>query len=244
MNQPLQISPCPWDTDFFGYNVGEYRVGSTRNLPNPKAIVELARSSDFRLVYLKSPVELDWSQVSSDQNAYLIDKKVTFSRTTESSKQHSEIFLFEDSVPDERMISIALQTGEYSRFGRDREFHNNEFEKLYTEWINKSVSKKIAHAVWISQGNGTQTTGLITLALKGDSSEIGLLGVDKHFRGQKLGKKLVETAISYSHSTGFNQITVATQLENEPACAFYTTLGFKVLTIEYIYHIWNSNFER
>ena len=79
--------------------------------------------------------------------------------------------------------------------------------------------------------------GLITLNIEKNFGTIGLIAVDKKFRGEKIGL-LLENAVMYFKKKGLQELYVATQMNNIPACGFYENFGFKKNNITYIYHFW------
>jgi dTDP-4-amino-4,6-dideoxy-D-galactose acyltransferase len=80
--------------------------------------------------------------------------------------------------------------------------------------------------------------GLLTLSIKQERVDIGLLAVDEHFRGQRIGQQLVQAAKQRTAAWGLPELQVVTQLDNERACNFYRHCGFQVDTVEHVYHLW------
>jgi len=136
------------------------------------------------------------------------------------------------------MIALSLQSGIFSRFATDPGFQNREYEKLYTEWIQRSVSGEIAISTLVAESD-LQTAGLITLGEKNGHAEIGLLAVEERFRGEKIGSELIKAADSLACESGFNQIDVVTQGQNQPACRLYEKMNFTLSRTVFVYHYWN-----
>lgn len=55
------------------------------------------------------------------------------------------------AAPDSELLSLALNSGEFSRFKLDPLFSAELFEKLYTRWITRSVRKEIAWQVLVAK---------------------------------------------------------------------------------------------
>ncbi len=125
----------------------------------------------------------------------------------------------------------------YSRFKIDPYFRNNEFERLYTEWIEKSVERRLANEVLI-YNEGDELLGFITLALREKTGSIGLIAVDENQRGKAIGKKLIRAALAYFKDHKITTVEVVTQKANYAACRFYESCGFKIKSIVNIYHLW------
>ena len=64
--------------------------------------------------------------------------------------------------------------------------------------------------------------------------------VDSIFRGKGIGRILFENAEKWAFENGYNEIQIVTQGDNKPACSLYESLGYKVDSMEYFYHIWRK----
>jgi L-amino acid N-acyltransferase YncA len=69
--------------------------------------------------------------------------------------------------------------------------------------------------------------------LRGDASSVaphvGRLGMGllKEYRGQKIGRRLIEATIEAARSIGLEKIELSVHATNEPAIALYRSLGFE-----------------
>lgn len=231
-----------WDSNFFGYKIGKYFVKKNTDIPE---LISTVKNTDYKLVYLvvnqNIPNILEIKKNLSKPNIILADEKILYSQYVpeyqESVNNLKDIKLYSSMVANQKLINLSLQSGVYSRFKIDKNFVSNEYEKLYTAWIENSVNKKIADNVFVAYQEN-EIIGVITLAFKNTFSDIGILAVDKSYRGKKTGKKLIQKAIEETRQKGINQIKVVTQQSNQQACAFYRKQGFLVEKVEYIYHIW------
>jgi dTDP-4-amino-4,6-dideoxy-D-galactose acyltransferase len=238
MQKSQAIQLLNWDTDFFGYKIG--LLHATYDIKIDQVLKE-ARKNSYRLIYIKSDKLINFPSHLEDSRILLADKKVTYSMVVSSitpTDSAKEIQLYNSTEVDTQLLNIALQSGKHSRFYVDNNFTSDEYVKLYTTWINKSVSGEIAKEVWVSKSHTDKISGLITLGIKNNSADIGLLAVDSKYRGKQLGKKLVNKAIYQTQSWGIANLQVVTQLYNIGACRFYESCGFSIEQVEYIYHLW------
>jgi dTDP-4-amino-4,6-dideoxy-D-galactose acyltransferase len=228
----MEIIHLKWDTDFFGYNVGKVLVDN--NVLNDKILA----NNNYRLLYLYSNVALD-KEVILRYKLFLADEKtdliaqvsdLTFDKATNDSI--SELFSI-----DQNLLDLTFQSGHYSRFKIDPNFMNNEFEKLYTVWIEQSINHSIAEKV-LGFVVDNVTVGFITIALKNNVYDIGLIAVDSTHRSLKIGRQLLEYVFRYASSNKVNTITVTTQMQNQGALKFYLQNGFLVNRTTFIYHLW------
>lgn len=233
-----------WDSQFFGYKIAAINH-SNLELNELETIVNALVYQDVKLAYCFINPEDEISNFNLIKvSGILVDEKITFSTRISGTNTYAGsdfIKPYDLNYASEKLKSIALQSGIYSRFKVDPNFRNNEYEKLYTEWIEKSVRKEIAKEVLIyREDNDSDEKGLITLGQNNNIGSIGLLAVDNEERGKSIGKKLVHSALIYFGEKRADTVEVVTQAQNKGACGFYRSLGFEVKSIVNIYHLWIS----
>ncbi|EIA10242.1 acetyltransferase, GNAT family [Flavobacterium frigoris PS1] len=139
------------------------------------------------------------------------------------------------------ILDLTLQSGEYSRFNIDENFRNNEYSKLYKEWIDNSINKKLAQEIIVKYLDN-KVVGFATLSKKDDQlADISLVAVDKNYRGKGIAKEIILNTIIEAKKRGFNKIQVVTQVDNLPANGLYLATGFKEKSLTNIYHHWNHD---
>lgn len=211
------IKTLEWDTNFFGYKVGE-----SYDVPDEKE----SAAQGYRLIYIKSKKRLGLN--------YFFDHKVTFSKKTQPhDKLPEEMKSILGVELNDQLIKLALISGEHSRFKLDPNFKSKEFEKLYTEWIKKSLNGQLAEEVY-TYGN----EGFVTVRLKGNDAQIGLIAVSPTAQGKGVGKKLLTAAEKFAYDHGASTLYVPTQGSNAIACRFYESFGFTLFSEEFLYHQW------
>ncbi|TAH29456.1 MAG: GNAT family N-acetyltransferase [Cytophagales bacterium] len=229
------IELLTWDSDFFGYKVGKVIDFST----DIEEIISFAKKENYRLLYAFISENNDFlAKKYTTNKGVLVDEKITFLQNIPTIKIENDLTsTYESEIIDEKLLKIGLQSGIYSRFNVDKNFKNKEFERLYRIWIKNSVQKLIAEKV-IIQKIDNNIVGLLTLGIKNNKADIGILAVDENFRGRKIGKNLVLRVFEESKKIGQKQIQVVTQKANENACNFYQKMGFEIEKTENIYHFW------
>lgn len=227
----MTIKTLEWDSNLFGYPVGLLAIG--------EGIIDEQQlqleAEPYKLVYVTS---------NSPQDAAILscgDSKKIFSKTPQYQGTDAKVV----EVSGDKMnqaINLGLQSGLYSRFTLDQHFNQQEFEKLYTLWVQRSIRKEIAYKTLTVLKDG-ELGGIITLGGAGElASSIGLFAVDLEYRGQGIGSKLLKAAESLSFNRGDGQLTVATQGKNHAACEVYQRFGFELISETYIYNYWNEAF--
>jgi len=222
-----------WDSQLFGYPVGSQVYYSDIDLSSFPS-----EYSDFRVVYLTSKEKLNLS--------FFEDVKVYFE--LELSHMHSDVQPeFKGEVEpyigkgNQELIALAFESGKFSRFSVDQNFNAFEFEKLYFQWIIKSLSKEIAEEVLLVHIDGI-IAGFVSLKINDHLCEIGLLATSSDFRRQGVGKQLIDASVSFAVRHGKSKLVVPTQLRNLDALNFYGKMGFKESSRDFIYHIWNNDY--
>ena len=241
MTRKQIIEYLEWDSTFFGFRVSKLSLKNC-NVEELKIILKHSINKQNKLTYCFVSPEDEISNNSIIRlGGTLVDIKVNFRLKITKNlilKAENEISPYKQQYPSNKLISLAIQSGVYSRFNIDSRFKNNEFEKLYKTWIEKSVSKNIAKEVLVYTEN-KNNLGFVTLDIVGNEGVIGLIAVDEKARGKSIGKKLINSALLTFMEWGLEKVTVATQQENKVACNFYKACGFKTQKTTNIYHIWN-----
>jgi len=233
------IKYLDWDTNFFGFKTGKIvNVVDSITLEN---ILNKAKEDKYKLIYLFTHPNIDSiNKIALKNNGLLVDTKITFSLELKCflpKYTFENIITYNDSELDKTLLSLAFQSGEYSRFKTDKNFSSGIFEKLYTIWMEESVKRKIADEVFVYT-KANKICGMITVSEDLGIAKIGLIGVDILSRGEQIGSKLIDFTKNYFNKRGLNKMEVVTQLENLKACAFYKHVGFSIAKSENVYHLW------
>lgn len=230
-----------WDSKLFGYTVA--RLGNDVRSENLREVLQELKDKNVSLVYwFVDPFIADCNKAAKDNNGICVDEKVTYSIDTESVEEITDnninVHSYSKKNISEELMLLALQSGVHSRFSIDKHFVHNEYKKLYSAWIEKSILHKIAFDVIVYAGCDNHVKGFISLESKGANGSIGLLAVDKNFRGKSIGKTLVKEACVRFNKQGYKKVMVTTQRKNITACHFYENLGFSLVKTENVYHFW------
>ncbi len=198
------------------------------------------KAKKFKLVYwFIDPSNQITNNIAKTSGGLLVDEKVTFltkiPKHVEFDK--NKLVSYINKPVTKQLLSLAFQSGEYSRYRIDKHFAEDIYRQMYTIWIQRSVNREIAEEVLVYTIDGIEA-GFITLGTKNNHAEIGLLAVDEKFRGKSIGKQLVNAAFAKAKDLGYLEMQVVTQKKNSNACNFYKKIGFQIDSIENIYHFW------
>ena len=230
----IEIQKLDWDSDFFGLRIGRVIISSKEeieDLVNQKTKVQ----EEFDLIYVFASHGLEFSAV----NAKLVDEKVVYALSDTSRPElNKNVMLWdEDRGVTEELLHLALVSGKYSRFKLDNGFSLGSYERLYSRWIEQSVNHSIASEVFCYMIEGAPR-GLVTLNDKNGLGTIGLVAIHEDFQHRGIGSSMMNHVIRYSIEKQTEKLTVATQLDNIPACRLYEKSGFVVESVTDIWHWW------
>ncbi|EMR04267.1 GNAT family N-acetyltransferase [Cesiribacter andamanensis] len=235
------ITSKQWDSDFFGYPVG---VLASNSATDPASLRRQLLQSAFTLVYaFVSPDDEQSNTHMLEAGGRLADTKLVYAKTNLAQACTSGLALQDVcgrvDYQYKLLLQLALQSGQHSRFRTDPHFVKQEYHRLYTAWLDRSLDRTIADHVW-AYSVGTEIAGFITDKRKEDYVEIGLLAVNPAFRGTGIGSALIRRVESLAAAAGLSSVEVATQKQNQQACRFYEYNGYQIKEAQNIYHFWQS----
>lgn len=236
--QKNTIEPLAWDSKFFGYPVARI-VLDQKGTDKLDDLFKHLHSQKTRLTYFfVPPVEKELNERIAEKGAALVDQKTVFMKPTEKHGEFTNsIGEFQETEVTERLIELTLHAGIFSRFRADKNFVKNEYERLYIEWITKSIKKELSFKTLVAL-KGSDIVGITTLNDEKNHANIGLVAVDEKYRGKGIGRDLIHRADTIACNCGFKTIKVVTQLQNKSACKLYEKCGFHIERITNIYHYW------
>lgn len=235
----MQYEILKWDSDFFGIKVAKVTI-SGESKDEFQRIMDELKQINCKLIYcFINPVNHFNNQLVARYSGLLVDEKVTYLRNIKNYSTINEtcIHEYDYGIFRKELISLAIQSSEYSRFRVDKNFKEDMCINLYTQWISNSVKRTFDDAIYVYEENDV-IKGIVTLKDRKNIGAISILSVDREVRGKKIGTKLVEKVFEHYKNKEIFNIEVVTQKANHRACNFYEKLGFNVKLIENIYHIW------
>lgn len=236
---PAHITYLKWDSEFFGFKVG--KVTGSYDFAHLQNIRAQLKKNNFSLAYWKINVFDSASiEAAKKMQIFLADTKIIYSIPVHDFVLNSQNLFNTQAYAgkvNEELVMLAMQSGEHSRFKADKNFSPGIFEKMYGEWMKKSLTRELADEVFIVTHN-EKITGMITVVKNGMRAQIGLLAVAEAHKKKGTGKALVHAAINWAKKNKYEIVQVVTQKTNIAACKFYESCGFKIESEELIYHIW------
>ncbi|MFN8236619.1 MAG: GNAT family N-acetyltransferase [Chitinophagales bacterium] len=230
----MLIEKLDWDSSFFNITIGKIKPGCFN------AETFLQEIGNFDLIYIfEFPNSIYLPEIEKFCSVP-VDIKVNYAKSVRDMNTIDEhIIEYPSDTANDQLISLGTQSGLYSRFKTDPHFPAGSYEKLYTEWVNKSADKTLADIILIYKTDKDSIAGFITVALRGEVAHIGLIAVDESSRGKGIGKKLLQAAEYHACRHNFRKLSVSTQKANATAAHLYEQFGFEVEEELNVYHYWN-----
>ncbi len=97
------------------------------------------------------------------------------------------------------------------------------------------------YALFVAAGENGRVVGWIHVyscpqIIAGPGAEIGGLVVDKAYRSQGIGARLVRAAEDWARARGCEGLTVRTNVVRQRALAFYRRLGFREVKVQQVFY--------
>lgn len=235
----LNVQLLKWDSHFFGFGVGRL-TGPFESRSTLVAALRAAADSGLHLVYgVSAHADSVSHQIALAAGGRLVDTKRTYARdlTMVQPKQLTFDFAESDRISRRQLRSLTLQTAEFSRFRLDPALPAGSWRRMYSAWIRNSLNGQLADEVLVERADG-RIIGMITISHDGKRGQIGLFGVNHRWRGQGIGRRLLEAALQRCLAKGCGEILVATQGNNIAACRSYEHAGYSVIDEQDIFHFW------
>jgi len=231
-----------FDSQLFGKKIARCTINNRADFDDVKSYL---LKHEIQLAYVTSKTPLSTFEIENSlpYSISYIDEKVLF----EKKVDEKPILGININIKTNQWVqsevqqiqSLALASGQFSRFFLDQRLQKNKAEELYKIWIDKSLSFEVADEIYLSGDEGV--SGLLTVKFSEEQAQVGLLAVDLKYRGQGIAKKLMIHMENQCKAKGVATISIPTQRINNTACEFYLNTGYSEVESLFIYHCWKSN---
>jgi ribosomal protein S18 acetylase RimI-like enzyme len=205
-----------WDSEFFGLEIGRAESASLADE------VAAARRQGIRCLYVATP--LGRAVEPARAGGLLVDLRAELVRAPSAVDPAEGI---REATPADApwLAEVAPQLAAHSRFSRDPSFPRERVEEMYGIWIENCLSE-----------------GEVSVAADGSAAfvaaregRIELVYVAPALAGAGLGARLLAHSLARAPGTA---AAVATQAANLPALRLYHSLGFRLRSLDAIFHLW------
>jgi ribosomal protein S18 acetylase RimI-like enzyme len=216
------IQKLNWDSDFFGFEIGELIDDDSLN-----------DAQNYKLIILKNKD----NHINNFENTFT-ETKVVFSKKLVQNEINFDV-LDVDNQPLKAsdLYPLAYESGKYSRFLLDKNFEENQFKELYKKWIDNSLNKQFADKIFYIKESDI-IVGFVSIKKHESFATIGLIAVNATQQGKGIGKKLIQKAENYCAENAIFELRIPTQKENIQACNFYKKNDYTIFEETIIKHYW------
>lgn len=229
----MEFKKLEWDSEFFGFEVAQLSGAVEPNDLNE--VYQQMAAANISLAYYFADQEIHFPSHALYAST-LIDIKVLYVKKIVVSHCDEHVHPYKEDFPSDKLLSLSIESGVYSRFKKDTAIPVSRYEELYKKWIINSVNKQIAEEVLIYETEG-EIAGFVTVGIKNNRAELGIMAVDRNFRGKGIASALMRCAENLM-ANSYDEMQIVTQKNNLAACKLYDRFGYKILQTEYVYHIW------
>lgn len=234
----MDIKYLDWDSHFFGHSIGRLDVNRDDEIEDiSRCFNSVGR---YGCIYLFMP---DLKYAENALNLLecagdVYERRVYENRDLTESEIPEEVNLLSkaDSIDD--LYALSLASGHRSRFVRDPKFAEHS-PRYFRAWIDGSINGSTADFVYVTRSD-SRVVGFVTISIRADAAQIGLIAVDAGSRGQGIGKKLLQAAEYCSLVNDRRVLRIPTQGDNRTAVRFYEKAGYQIAHQEFIIHYWLS----
>jgi dTDP-4-amino-4,6-dideoxy-D-galactose acyltransferase len=229
----MELKMLDWDSSFFEKKIFSVELNNDDDIDEIEFQLQ-KENADLAYIFLPFNSKIV-DLVNQKSNFVLYDHKLTYKillsgKSFQSSQNVEETI----DLPHSDFISLAISSGEYSRFALDPSL-NHKFELMYELWLRNSLNKKLADKVFVTKYNEF-ITAFITCKIKDGVGNVGLIATHKNFRGKSLGRTLINHVHQWYTQNDIQVSEVVTQKANHVACSFYENYGFEISKEELVYH--------
>lgn len=243
-----QVAVVPWDTEIFGFAVGDYKVGNAAVVQANfeecrQALQAWARERKVRLVSCNLPGDafpamgllqgLGFSNVDSRI-------RVTHFRLEQADLSRARIPVRpaeeEDYAEIERIAGTAFRFG---RYHTDPHFPEKLANRRYQVWVRRALTEaRPGEQVYVIGPPG-QAQGFFHVVLEGGIADLRLGAVDPARASGLAGFNLYAGTLKALRNLGARQATAIISPANTRVMNLYASLGFRFSEPEAVYH-WHA----
>jgi len=182
--------------------------------------------------------EDDYIEKLEHDGFYYVDSNIQFESPREKiliTKINPDFNIrFAEIIDKEKIIKIASESFKNNRFYRDPRISNDDASKIKKEWVLSFFKKKRGDHIFIIEYQ-KKICGFLLVILQDKKLIIDLIATSHEMRGMGVAKNLISYAVE-NNDLDFDVIQVGTQISNIISVNLYTSMNFKPISINSIYH--------
>lgn len=242
------LEELPWDSQHFGFRVAQINSADVDDA-GLEEVLQRARRTSVGLVYWATAAGRGVPErLLRDYTGVLVDWKTTLAADLPLGPSGTAPFRVEDWTIAEyprqpatrRLLELGIAAGAHSRFYRDSRIPREKAAGLFELWTQACAQRTAADVVLTATRGRADSdpAGMVTLSVKEEVGQIGLIAVHQSARGKRIGDALLREAHRQMVQRGAKRTTVVTQRANVAACRLYERRGYSVQRVRQFFHFW------
>lgn len=193
-------------------------------------------SKNQSFTFCKIPISsVDLIHIAEEIGFKLVDTNIQFIKTNlEIDLEEDHDIQFSSTDDMEAVMELAEKSFIYSRFHLDPNIDNTTANKIKSHWTGNYYSKKRGDYMVVAKKNKL-VVGFVQIIKEVDGYIIDLIAVHSEYRKMGYANKM----INYANKMipGINYVKVGTQIANIPSINFYYSMGFRISSSQYVFHL-------
>jgi dTDP-4-amino-4,6-dideoxy-D-galactose acyltransferase len=238
-NKVIQLE---WDSHFFGLNIGRIYAKDISIMDLEKTQKQ-AKKSNIKFIELFCD-NADHSSIYSAENYgfHLADVRMTLEKKLEENEGENSLprsMIFKKALRQDidELKKVSMGLFRSSRYYKYLNFDIDKVDQMFQIWIEKSVLGKIDDELYYIKNN-TDIMTFCSLGYHRNVASIGLFGVNKAYRDQKLATLMLTKIFEFLRQRHFDKVILITQGRNSSALITYQKSGFVISSVTLCYYKW------
>lgn len=218
-----KIEELKWDSEHFGKKIGSFQLSSE--------FVENINCEDYDILISKIDATQKKIIFNLEELGFrLMDTLVTFSIKNIKLKENTENVIIGSEVDLPNVVKIAEKSYRLGHFHSNFEIDSQKADKLYGEWVKNRFFQGEKLYIYKEQ---EIIKGFLLVKERETEATIDLISVEENFRGEKIGKKLIQ---NFFNQNLYKKSYVGTQVTNMGAIKLYESMGYKIEKFTHVFH--------
>ncbi len=233
-----KIKPLLWDSEFFNISCG--RIIIDNKFEGWDELRDEIKLYDFISI---QNVDNDIGRnekISELGKAFLADINIQFSKKIKKGSKNENCVLYsckDISKKDFSFIEVKRDDFIYSKFECDSEFKKLNGYRVYKEWIKNALNDNNKFFLIYEDEH---PKAFILFSIYGETARIELIKVNKEYQKNGVATKMIKCLEYILNNKNINYLNVGTQVNNIGAVNLYHKLGFKEISHNSVFHLWNK----
>jgi ribosomal protein S18 acetylase RimI-like enzyme len=240
MKNKTSLNRDDFNSKIFNLNFGNISTYDPTSSFNE--ISEIMNKSDYDIVGVKvKSVDTDFIYNLQKYGFYLVDCLVSYEFDSTKTKLPNDTYTvdFTDTVKGseiEQLAKIASDVFRIDRFHSDPNLSKDDANRYYYQWVKNSFNGFSDGVILPSIQN--KVVGFTTYKINNvdfETSTLVLSAVNPDYAGRRIYHNMILKGTNYLLSKS-NKIRVGTQVDNIPVQRTWQRLGYKLISVDYIFH--------